>query len=656
MSRKYIVKFKSHLKIFQYKIGLGKSSYLKIYYFTSKTKPMAKKKSTKPSAKEQKSTLAPNRTHWSVAIVIFTFAFLLYANTINHEFVLDDDLVCKKNAFVQAGLGGIKDIFTHSWYYGFSGTADRYYRPMMLAGFAIENDFFGNSPKVYHFFNVLEYALGCMFLFFTLRLLFEKKYFLPTVAATLLFVAHPLHTEVVANIKSRDEIYAFIGMLGVIYSIVQYNRKDNIFYLIIALLSYSFAILSKEGALSILGLVPLVLYFFTKISFDKIALQTIYFGLIAGIYFFIRGQITDPNPTPFETIDNSLFAINSFWGQRATAIGMLSKYFQLLVFPHPLSFDYSYNTFPELSWTNWKVLVSLATSTGLIYLTIKGLRSKSIYSFAILLLAITFAITSNIFFSIGSTFAERFMFIPLLGFCIAVSFLLQKFFLGEKNQSPTIFYSIIGVILLLYSTKTFNQNKAWESDDTLYETGIITAPNSSRTQSFYGVTQYRKALATQDVNQKKEYFDTAVKYLKTSTETYPGFTETHHHLALVYEAQNNNPLAIEAYKTAIKTNAAYFPAMTNLGVLFYKLKNYNQAVNYLKQSLLFAPNNVITNRTLGLTYKAMNRFKDAEIYLKNALDAQYNDTHLFDLVELYKAMGDIETAIFYDKKIKEFRK
>ncbi len=617
---------------------------------------MAKKKSKKKTLNKYKTnwSLIPN--HWLVALGIFMFVFLLYANTIQHGFVLDDDLVCKKNDFVQEGIGGIKDIFTHSWYYGFAGTEDRYYRPMMLAGFAIEKQFFGNSPTVYHFFNVLEYALGCVFLFFTLRLLFEKKYFLPTVAATLLFAAHPLHTEVVANIKSRDEIYAFLGMLGVIYSIIQYNRKDNITYLIIALLSYFFAILSKEGALSILGLVPLVLYFFTKISFDKIAIQTVFFGLVAAVYFYIRGQIIDPNPTPFETIDNSLFAIDSFWGQRATAIGMLGKYFQLLVFPHPLSFDYSYNTFPELSWTNWKVLASLATSIGLIYLTIIGLRSKNIYSFAILFFAITFAITSNIFFLIGATFAERFMFIPLLGLCIALSFLLKQFFLGEKNYSPNAFYGIAGVILLLYSAKTITRNAAWESDDTLYETGIITTPNSSRTQSFYGVTHYRKALSETNVNKKKELLDTAVKYLKMSTETYPGFTETYHHLALVYEAQNNNPLAIEAYKNSIETNAEYFPGMTNLGVLYYKLKNYNQAENYLKQSLLLAPNNVVTNRSLGLTYKAMNRYKEAEIYFKNALDAQYNDTHLFDLVELYKAMGDIETAIFYDKKIKEYRK
>ena len=608
----------------------------------------------------QKSNVTPlqglgTRKHWFAALGIFAFAFFLYANTLDHGFVLDDDLVCAKNKFVQAGASGIKDIFTHSWYYGFSGTADRYYRPVMLAGFALENQFFGNSPKIYHFFNVFDYALSCVFLFFVIRLLFQKKYFYPTLALTLLFTAHPLHTEVVANIKSRDEIYAFLGLLGVIYSVVQYQRKDKVGYLILALLSYFFAILSKEAALAILGLVPLVLYFFTKASLQKILIVTGSFGIVAALYFSIRMGIIDPNPNPFETIDNSLFAIDNFSGQLATAVGMLGEYFRLLIFPHPLSFDYSYNTFPELGWTNWKVLSALTISTGLIYLTIKGLRSKNIYSFSILFFALTFAITSNIFFLIGATFAERFMFVPLLGFCIAVSMLLWKYLGKEKGETPTTFLAVVGSVLLLYSVKTISQNKVWKNDQTLFETGILTAPNSSRTQSFYGVMHYRKALVEKDAVRKKGLLDTSEKYLQMSISTYPQFTETYQHLGLTYEAQNKNQLAIETYQKAIATNAEYFPAMTNLGVLFYKIKDYKEAEKYLKQSLLFSPNNAVTNRALGLTYKATLRYELAATHFKNALDANYNETHLFDLVELYKAAGDIETAIFYDKKVKEIR-
>jgi len=319
---------------------------------------------------------------------------------------------------------------------------------------------------------------------------------------------------------------------------------------------------------------------------------------------------------------------------------MLGEYFKLLVIPHPLSFDYSYNTFPELSWGNWKVLGSLAISGGLIYLIFKGLREKNIISFSILFFATTFVITSNIFFLIGATFAERFMFVPLLGFCIAVGYLLHEFLINEKPESKTTFSIALGIIILLFSVKTFNQNKVWKNDDTLFETGIYTAPNSSRTQSFYGVMNYRKALASKDINQRNEYLKTSVTYLQKSINTYPGFTETHQHLALTYEAQNQNQLALNSYKSAIETNNEYFPAMTNAGILLYKLKNYTEAERFLKQALIFAPNNVITQRSMGLIYKAKNQYDLAITHFTNALNLQYNQTHLADLGMLYEQMGD----------------
>ena len=124
---------------------------------------MAKKKTKKASPKKRKSVPSNSSSlrKWYAAIGIFIFAFLLYSNTISDDFtyVLDDDLVCAKNDYVQDGLSRLDDIFTHSWYYGFSGTPDRYYRPMMLAGLAMDTSFFGGGPKVHHFMNVLYLSL-----------------------------------------------------------------------------------------------------------------------------------------------------------------------------------------------------------------------------------------------------------------------------------------------------------------------------------------------------------------------------------------------------------------------------------------------------------------------------------------------------------------
>ena len=81
-----------------------------------------------------------------ISLFIFVFAFLLYANTLNHGYVLDDDVVYLKNKDVQAGFSGIKSILHHSFIYGFTGHNDQSYRPVVSILFAIEKQFFGNNP------------------------------------------------------------------------------------------------------------------------------------------------------------------------------------------------------------------------------------------------------------------------------------------------------------------------------------------------------------------------------------------------------------------------------------------------------------------------------------------------------------------------------
>ena len=162
------------------------------------SKPVKKRRQA-PASSVQAQT-------WWYATGIFALAVVLYANTFRHGYVLDDDLVCAKNTYVQEGISGMGKIFSHSWYHGFTGVEDRYYRPVMLTSLAIDNTMFG--PDSHHVINVLIYGVSCALLYVLWVYLVGHVYtWLPLVAA-LLFAAHPLHTEVVANIKSRDELLA----------------------------------------------------------------------------------------------------------------------------------------------------------------------------------------------------------------------------------------------------------------------------------------------------------------------------------------------------------------------------------------------------------------------------------------------------------------
>ncbi|MBL7933265.1 MAG: tetratricopeptide repeat protein [Bacteroidia bacterium] len=124
------------------------------------------------------------------------------------------------------------------------------------------------GAKFRHFNNIWTYALGCMLLYLVFsRYVFRNNQDLAFLAV-LLFTMHPIHSEAVANVKSRDEIFSLIFIaLTFFYSFrfIETKKTINIFW---AGLVFLLALLSKEYAVTLLFLVPLSIYFFTENDFD----------------------------------------------------------------------------------------------------------------------------------------------------------------------------------------------------------------------------------------------------------------------------------------------------------------------------------------------------------------------------------------------------
>ncbi len=613
-----------------------------------------RKKPNKKSTDKRSSTARKPKSgirSWHLAIGIFLFSFLLYANTINHGFVLDDDLVCVKNDFVQKGFAGLGDIFTSSWYEGFNGEKDAYYRPMMLAGFAVEKSLFGHSAKVYHVMNILWYGVAMVSLLFLLRQLFSERKPWFALAITLLYAAHPLHTEVVANIKSRDEIFALLGLVGMLYGMVKYEKLASRKWLLLSLSAFFFALLSKESSLAFLGLVPLTLYFFTKKNLKEILFKSIPYAIVAGAYLLIRAMIVSAGKTDFNPIDNSLFAANGFAEQTATAVAMMGKYVSLLFFPHPLIYDYSYAQIPLVGWGSWQALVSLAVILSALTYAVYtwGKRDKIAYS--ILFFAITSVITSNLFFLIGATFAERFMFVPSLGFCMFIVLLLYRFL--EKPEQVKILWGIIGGLLLIYAGKTITQNPVWESNATLFSHGIQVAPNSARVNSYYGKSLYDKALQSKDAGTKAKLLQEARTYYDKAIQILPSYTQAYQNMGLVLEEQGHRDQALEIYQKGISTEPDYYPLYTNTGVLLYNQKRYTEALPFLQKAVEFGPNDPRNHNALGLTQYKLKNYDLAIAAYQRAHELQpTNIPYLGNLVTIHRELNQIEKAIFYDKQIK----
>ena len=114
--------------------------------------------------------------------LLFAFAFLLYANTLTHGFVLDDSIVITDNMFTKEGVSGIPGILSKDTFFGYfkvEGKAELVmggrYRPLTLVLFALVYQLAGESSFVFHLLTVLLFATTCLVLYRTLLLLFRPR-------------------------------------------------------------------------------------------------------------------------------------------------------------------------------------------------------------------------------------------------------------------------------------------------------------------------------------------------------------------------------------------------------------------------------------------------------------------------------------------------
>ena len=238
------------------------------------------KKNIKSSKPTNKETLYKKGSHYGW--ILFFFTFLLYGNTIFNEYNLDDELVTRNHPLTSQGIKAIPQIFSTP-YYSKGGSAYEY-RPVVLASFAIEHQFFGEDPHISHFINVLLYAISILVLFLTLKKVFYSYNILLPFIISLLFAAHPLHTEVVASIKNRDEILALLFALLSTLAAFKFVQKANTHSLFVCFIAFILALLSKSSVIPFAFIIPMAMFFFSKAT-DKQVLM-ISLGLsIAGGFF-----------------------------------------------------------------------------------------------------------------------------------------------------------------------------------------------------------------------------------------------------------------------------------------------------------------------------------------------------------------------------------
>ena len=605
-----------------------------------------------PKAVKKNTTGAADKILRKFIWVVFFFGFFMYANTLRHTYVIDDNLAFYGNKLVQKGIAGIPEILTKSFYYGSGSGNYGNYRPVVSVFFALEKQFFGKDAYYeQHFIHVLIYAILGVCLFKLLLLLFREKNILVPLLITLLYLAHPIHTEVVANIKSLDELFSLLfGYILPLYFLLKYLDTPYKKYVLFSSLFFLLGLFSKEPSITFAVAIPCTIYFFREEKFKKIIFLTIPLILLSGLYLLVRDIVLEKMPdNMYGILDNVLYAANDLSERYATISVFMLKYLQLLVFPHPLAWDYSYNQMPLTTWTDPKSIFSLLIHLFLIAYAIYGFRKKDIYSFCILFYFITISVSSNIFVLIGGEIGERFLFTPSLAFAIFSALIIMrisKMSLLSANANQIRFnpklISICTVLFVLYFVKTFSRNKDWRDQYTIVSKGIEVSPKSAkahvRLASYYSAV----VMTETDASVKKDLTSRAMHEYEEAVAIYPKDTSNWYELATLYYQYGDYTKAEMAYKKNIELHPKNVKAYNNIAGLYFFKKEYEAAIPWFKKFVESNPKNKEAVNNLGVVY--MDNIKDTVQALPYFLKAIEIDSN-------YAAPYERVGFIYYKRKV-----
>lgn len=599
-----------------------------------------------------------------------------YLNSLNGSFVYDDPEMVLENRNVTGGTT-LYQIFFDKQIMSFSGEI---YRPLRDISYRVDYLIGGKEPFIYHATNILLHVTATLVAYFFLLQMFKDE--IISLLSAVLFAVHPIHTESVAWIKGRDDILFTIFYLLSFLMYTRYEDKTGWIRRLFYLASISLFVLSlftKEMAITLPLAIALYQAIFKRLKFYHILPFFIVAAVYMGLRTYVLGQM----------------AQQEYWGggplpTMLTMIKGVAQYVRLSFLPINQCADY-------FSFPISKSLDLWVTLSFLFLLAVLGCLIKSHDRFALwggLFFFITLLPALNIV-PIKILIAERFLYLPILGFCIAATSILRTA-LSKKSLR------IIGTVLICtFSLLAFQRNHVWSDEYSLWSDTLKKAPNNARAHygmgtsyasrgmldeaikefkesvrvaPYYpepfnalGLAYYKKGLVEESMESYAEYRKTkglvsyymkglvedAILQYRKALQIDPAHRDARYNLALLYHEQGKIDDAIREYNELLRFKPDDFDALNSLGLAYFQKGLFEEALIQYRKALNIDPESVASYNNIGMVYAVKGQEEEAEKWFKWGLeiDPVSAETY-YNLGYLYQKTGRLaEAAEAYKKAI-----
>jgi tetratricopeptide (TPR) repeat protein len=269
-----------------------------------------------------------------------------------------------------------------------------------------------------------------------------------------------------------------------------------------------------------------------------------------------------------------------------TQFRVVILYISLLIWPQPLRLSLDHDIALSYSLTDpITTLLSMTIIIVLIVLAIRFAKRERLISFCILWFFGNLVIESSII-GLELVFEHR-NYLPSM---LAILLLVVLVF---RYLKP----AWVGVVALcvmgtLFTGWTFERNKDWSDEITLYRDCVEKAPGKARPYNNLGAALMRDGSLAE-----------AVEHLQTALNIKPDFVDAHYNLGSALSRQGNLEAGIYQFGETLRLDPDNLKALNNMGVALALQGRYGEAANYFEAALKQNPRDADVHNNLGFALK-----------------------------------------------------
>jgi len=546
------------------------------------------------------------KNNWQYALFVFVCLFI-YEGVNYFDFVnFDDQLQVTDNIRIQGlSLEHIKVLFT-------TATVSMY-QPLTSLILAIIFYFAEFTAGYYHLFSLGIHLFNGVLVYHIVLILFKNK--TTAVLLPLLFLMHPIMVESVLWVSATSTIlYSFFFLLTTL-TYLQYcqsNKKNRYF---LTLLFFVLGALCKIQMVTFVGVLFIIDWYLTDKKTDITqVVKKIPFILIALFFVYLGLKFRSTEQDALTGISYDLL-----WMVPAQFGWYLSKY--VLPFSLSIIYDWPITLSVKEYFFSFLFLVSLGLSFRF--------RKNKLVLFGFLFYFITIGLHTTLIIRFFSPYADRYAYLPFLGFLIFLFALASKI-----KKEYVILLSLVNLLFYGYVSK--KQVHVWRNSETLWTHNLksqkTVIANINSASYFIDQKKYGKAL----IHVK------TILQSKDRTLTRKEKSSAYYYLGIIHQNQNQFQKSEKSYLKSIEMNSKRYEAFYNLGNLYTAQQKYDSAIETYTKGLEIMPTFLSLYKNRANAYYQIEQYKEA---LKDVDKASALDLKKTTLQKRDNSLNEFKKAI-----------